>query len=683
MDIGFQRVEEKRSILLTTSFQFSPQVQKLKETAIDKMLAQVLYSSAKDQWLRRREVINLFYSTTGLYSIHENEIKDALQRIALTTMRQIAVDIGSETFYQLSDRLKQEMELLQREAENRLDKVLNTLLENTSIRVSEYQEPFLYCLSTIFSHLGEEIVRLILDGYDETASPSIVSAVAETCRKFPAIDSALLGTVTIAFFRSNDPDYNVIKWNLGQNYYVAKALGLDPKGVLLSKEVFEGAAFFLDTNVLITALEPIHNVHQSFLAFVRACRHLNIELKTCQVSINEMMNWVNGQRGVLQKTINQIPDEMAEKVDSIFYEVYRDLCREQEEVCLDDVFSNFDSPINTLEEKYHIELQDDLWFDSARNKPDVQELARKIKSMYFEQRHKAKSDAVAIHDALLLKWVEKQRAERSKPKIWVVTMDTTLPSSVSNDSSCSEIAITLGALLQWMAPVANIETIDGNFRDTFAQSLRSRFLPQDKFFRPEDFLIFADMQMECKNLPVEDVEGCVSYLKTKATTLNPSKPKDREALYHHIYRYLADPARKFNQELDKYQRMLGDANSQIEGYRETIDDLDKKHKVELQQRAEDINQLKKQIADQEQKTREDTLRKSARAKYRVVVFLLFSLVAIVIVLASQFADGANLFQKIGNFWYFVIACPTIAWGFGRFYINKDEMPFSGWPYTKN
>jgi hypothetical protein len=53
-----------------------------------------------------------------------------------------------------------------------------------------------------------------------------------------------------------DPDFDAVKWTLAQNCYVAKAIGLDPTGFILSKDVFGNSVLYLDTNVLMEAMEP-------------------------------------------------------------------------------------------------------------------------------------------------------------------------------------------------------------------------------------------------------------------------------------------------------------------------------------------------------------------------------------------------------------------------------------------
>jgi hypothetical protein len=115
-------------------------------------------------------------------------------------------------------------------------------------------------------------------------------------------------------------------------------------------------------------------------------------------------------------------------------------------------------------------------------------------------------------------------------KTWVVTTDGLLPGATPQCSDATTLAIGLEALLQWFSPLLLPETTNGEFPAAFAEMIRRRLLPQERFFEPEDFLIFHVLNMACKDLPADDVEQCVRYIKTNAAHLDPSVPADREKL---------------------------------------------------------------------------------------------------------------------------------------------------------
>ena len=119
----------------------------------------------------------------------------------------------------------------------------------------------------IFSRVGEVYVRSLQGeiGPEEVlATPNLNRIIRRVKKKRPFIDESLFRSAVVAFFSDADPDYIAIKWNMAQNFYVAKAIGLDPSGQLLSADIFGNSVFYLDTNVIVAALEPKSPHHESF-----------------------------------------------------------------------------------------------------------------------------------------------------------------------------------------------------------------------------------------------------------------------------------------------------------------------------------------------------------------------------------------------------------------------------------
>jgi len=163
----------------------------------------------------------------------------------------------------------------------------------------------------------------------------------------------------------------------------------------------------------------------------------------------------------------------------------------------------------------------------------------------------------------------------------------------------------------------------------------------------QDFLIFHELGMSCKELPAEDVEGCIEYIKTNVPLLNPADPIDREKLAHALSTYFVDPGRKYKQNLQRYEaKMLG-----MEG--------------ELE------------------KEKGQSLRKGAWLRVSHIVILFLSLEIIAVLIASNYGAGANIFQRIISSWpLLAVGVPTICVISGLFYIGKERIKALGWPITK-
>ena len=652
---GAKDIMRKRSILLTARLRFSPQIQPIKETAIDNMIEQILFAADSEKGLSGKQIHDAFYSEIG-YAISLSDMADSLERlgekgriISELQEHQEEEDYYSKV-YKLSEDTRRELMDIQRQSERRFNSVVNRLFKNAKEGPSAYAVPFSRFLSLIFSKLGEEYVRVIkgdIKGEEFLSASSISSALEQIKKDFDSIDQALFKSAIITFFQDSDPDYDAIKWNMTQNYFIAKTLGLDPNGLLLSEEVFKNAVFYLDTNLIIPALEPKDRFHKSFLALNKACERLGIKLRVCQISLDELDDWVTYQREILKKVIDQIPDETAPKVRSLFYEIYCERKRSGKPVGFEELFTNFDSPKHTLKNRFKVELEDDIWFNEARNKPEVIRFAETLKSRYLKMRGRSKWTGTALHDAMLLLWLQKLR-EETDDNIWLITADTSLPGSlppIPNAHSRS-LAITEDAVLQWISPIIAREAED-EFPAIFAEMIKLRLLPQEQVFDLEDFLIFAELQMSCKELPAEDVEECIRYIKVNAPTLDPSNPAGREKLAREIAKFFASPDRKYKQDLQKLEKRLKELEEKIEEFQK------------------------------------GALKSSAQLRVTLTAITFLLLEALAVFLANRYGEGPNLFQKICNLrilWGVVVPGVTIL--IGRFYIGKERLKALGWPFTK-
>jgi hypothetical protein len=152
--------------------------------------------------------------------------------------------------------------------------------------------------------------------------------------------------------------------------------------------------------------------------------------------------------------------------------------------------------------------------------------------------------------------------------------------------------------------------------------------------------------MTCKELPAEDVEGCIRYIKQNIPLLNPSDPTDREKFTRAIAVYFADPSRKYKQNIGLLES--------------------------------EIAKLKGDMAQQKARS----LRKDAWLRISLIVILLLILEGIAIAITSVYGSGENIFQKIINSWPFLAVPIPLCVVLGWFYLGKQRIKALGWPITK-
>jgi hypothetical protein len=673
-------IARKRSVLFSARIRFSPEVQPVRDTAIDKIMEQNLLVADCEGGLTLKKIEQqgtvCFAGGTPAITRHDMEV--SLKRLAECNRVIVSVKLNQNK-YRLSEEAREELWEMQRLTETRFSRVVGKLFKDAEEEPSSYATPFLECLCLIFSWLGEAYVRLIKGevGLDELLRlPNVSRALQDIKKKYLGINESLFETAVFSFFRDSDPDYVAIKWNMAQNHYIAKALGLDPSGYLLSKEVFGNAVLYLDTNVIIQALEPKARHYGSFNALSKACQKLQIQLKVCQISLNELQRAVDYYGEIIQKVANQIPRETTKKVSGVFYQLYREQLSSSGKIDFSELFASFLQPMGELAQSYGVTLVDDLWFGEAEHQKETEDLLKAIKLEYQAKCGRPKYSGSALHDALLLRWIQLER-ERSAKNTWLITLDTSLPGFLPQSMAVPTrpLAITLDALLQWISPIAIHDDIEDEVAAIFSEAVKYQLLPQESFFDLRDFLVFAEMEWSCKELPAEDVEQCIRYLKTNAPNLDPSVPTDREKIAREVTKFFADPGRKYKQEIQR-----------LEAERLRIEQEHKRRLEEnaqaIKERDEKIEELKKQQIEQEERRQYARLKKSAQFRISIIILIFFAYEFTVVYLAWQHGQGGNLFQKVLNSWPFLSLGCAIGIILFWFVLGRERIRILGWPFTK-
>ena len=152
--------------------------------------------------------------------------------------------------------------------------------------------------------------------------------------------------------------------------------------------------------------------------------------------------------------------------------------------------------------------------------------------------------------------------------------------------------------------------------------------------------------MTCNELPAEDVEGCVRHIKINAPLLNPMDPVDREKLAHVVASYFADPTRKYQQNLSKYEA--------------------------------EISQIKRDLSEE----KSTSLKKDAWLRVSNIASLFLVLEIVTAMIAANYGVGDNVFQRIVSSWPILVALAPICSAVGWFYIGKKRLRALGWPIRK-
>lgn len=655
----------KRLLLAAVRTRFSPQIQKLKEDAMDGIVERILLTVAKGKYCRAKLVQEIFSGTAGFH-VPFNDIESSLQRLfgqsriemapKEVSAEKIEVKGKQRGLYRLNDAVRAEIEGDEKTAIRRFNAVVERVFQDSERDSALYGEPFLKFLSAVFFRLASESVRSLLGESGEegvVSSPIFKSALESVSKELGVLNDEVFVNGIINFFRNNDPEYAAIKWNLAQSYHSLRAIGLHEGGLILGGELFKNAEFYLDTNVVITALSLEDEHHAGFVALCKACRKLGLQIKVLEITLEELKRTVDAQIAMLQRVINQIPEETLVKVYSGFLGIYQKKMKNGEEIDFSEIFSSFYSAREVLREQFQIPVEENEWFDEESKTEKTVAFAEIVKRRFADMSIRDKNENACTHDSLSIRWIERCRAELGNNNAWFLTRDHTLPGCVPEGCDKESLSIHLDAVLQWLAPIAVGAADDVDLELAYSKMLASRILPKEQIYTLEDFLIFDELNMTCKELPSEDVEGCIQNIKKKAPLLNPERPADRERLAHAVSAYFADPSRKYKLDNVKHETELSELRGELEKVRSDLDE-----------------------------EKEKSSKREAWLRVSVVGIVLVVAEAITIILTLFLGVGENAFQKIVWARPIIAAVAVVCIGVGGLLIGKRRIRELGWPFTK-
>jgi predicted nucleic acid-binding protein len=574
---------QKRKILTSALFQHSTMLQSFKTSALERIVERIIYFSNKKE-KSITEIQLVFKEELGYilpYSSFERAIKGLIntERIKL---------IEETEDYKLADVTKKEFKNIEINSDNNFTKIINKLFYNAPTSREVFIEPFWFSMNYIFSNIGEFSAKLVEGKIEKEAifKPILRNCISQIKTNYKIDYTYFEKRLELFFEETREPIYNEFRWILAQNYFITSSLGINPESEIFSKELFENTTLYLDTNVILSLISEKNTYYNNAVSFIEAANKLNIKFSVCNITFEELERWLTTEHERISITRKQIPIKTKSKIGSCIYQDLQNelqksgqITSEEKVILLNSIvqkYFNYKDVIEKLIPKENLEYVDDVWFDNIENNNIennniYEKTLTVIKDKYYDLRNRKKSANAAIHDTKVLLWINKQKEENDGDYRFV-TSDFSLP-LIKIDKSDKTISILLEAILQWLVPLTN----NNNSKEAFSNTLKQRILPKEFLFEINDFMVFEELHMECQELPYEDVENCILYLKQNAKNLNPSDPSDREKIASEVAKYFLDPSRKFKKELserekenDSLQKQLGDVFSILEELRVNV-----------------------------------------------------------------------------------------------------------------
>lgn len=623
---------DKRAAVFGYRLRFSPEIQPIRQTVVDHIILKNIRESDRRDGESAGRLSSIFIDKTRVTTLSIDETKASLERLE------------KEGLVAASERLKKKVWLITPDGEKKLkddesiaSKTINKIIKQlfgTGQQAANLQECFTCCLSAIFDRLAKSYLDTIIGSQNVPIALSekiLEPIIQRTLEDFPEIDNQGFKIAIGRFFREVNPAFDWLKWTFCQNYYLVRAIGLGESSDVLSKKIYEGATFYLDTNVIIDAFDS-KSPHNDPIKHVLNCfQRIDCKIEVLRITLDELKLVATSQKENLKKVLSQIPDALLPKVRGLVARAEAAHRRDPSTPSPSDVLSRFERPDELLLSELGIEIRDDEWFDKNSQSKEVVSLSNHLKKYYNTTTiGRKKTEAASQHDALALKWIDFQRKKQQNCNF--ITFDVSLPAIPQTVSLLEHtgLAMSIYAVLPWLGSVA---VIDEDISKTYSASLSAQLLTLGTQFSIQEFRLLAELEMDCGQLPAEDVEQCLLYLRREAKNLNVSRAEDREKLHFIVKGFFAAPDRKYIAEMSSLHGELAQKEQKIE------------------QILSSYEEEKQNKREQEEKYRRQILQAQAKLRLTVVGLSWLFLIIICFIAAYKYGAGENALQKIGNFWW--------------------------------
>ena len=485
---------------------------------------------------------------------------------------------------------------------------------------------------------------------------------------------------------------------LSQSFFIAKMMGLDKAAQLLARDLFEGAMFVLDTNIIIGALEDYDRFHDAFLALHECFSSLGVDVIAARQTLSEMERWLEYARQQAERVLPGLSPELLAETHGPFVARYLALTEDGQTVDMKDVFANFDSPEIFLSERYGVSIAEDDRFARIFASPEARHVALDMQERaqtFYRHYRSAKSYSRTLHDATALLMVRDLRKE-TRRQTWFVTMDRSVISYRLQGSDDVQCAIGLEALIQWLFPVVGIKRDDQEFAVGFATLIQQRLLPRKRFFEMEDYIMLESAHVEVRSLGINDARNALNRVHQLRAEHSMDTSEGREALHYEIGKFVHSPDRDLKVENVRLQQQ----HSEEAAARRVAEETNRVSQASVDKAKAEIERLAREKTDAEGLVRTlraaeearqgETIQRAARARLAKrsiaklmglgILFIVIEWVVIRLTLKHSSEESQWLAFVSG------IAVMAVAWGvikgFGSVAFSEMDVKTLNWRIFK-
>jgi hypothetical protein len=583
---------EKRRVLLASRIRFGVETKIPRERAIDKMIENALSVAAEDEWFTAQDILGTFRDIGGIPTLRLLQIDNGLAR--LLTIDRIKAKIQKPfNGYRLTPDVAEETQADFTEASRRLERVLKALYRDVlDDHPPEWLAPFfLEFVCEIFRSLGTQWASYL--GGD--ALPSLmdmeeVERVAEAKILKCGLPTHLHDSIkreSLGFFQQANPDFDYLKFALGQSFYIAQLLGIEGKDYL-SEEIFSEGNLYLDSSVVIPAVLIASPRHQIFQELCKVCRRLRIRMLVTRPTVDEVRSVAADQERIAERVYadvyERVPAGITSKVRGDFFEAYSSLRKAGTLTSIGELFRPFDQLADTLRTMFGIEVVDDDRFEKAAESPDYDRVKQVHKDCSWRVRKREKFANALAHDAKLFLFLRSE-CESPEIKIWFLTRDASLPVAWRELHGRGPLVrcFMLDGLLQSISPFVVADEDVKDFSAAFSQVVANQLLPQGKLFDIEDFQLFQELDLDCKALAEEELEAGLLSVKQHVLKGASYRHENLEEAAYELRRFFARRGARvanLGKQLEKMEKKLEERER---AHANHVQQLTREHEAKLAQ----------------------------------------------------------------------------------------------------
>jgi hypothetical protein len=651
---------QKRHVLLTSRIRFGAEFKFPRQKVVDKMIENALFVARSDEWFTPTHVLQAFKEIGGLPTLRLLEVEGGLDRLLKAGLVE-SRGTWPRLAYRLSGTAWKEVETEFKEVSDRLHRVLISLYAD----VLDGEDPlvlapfFLEFVCEIFSALGAQWASYLkgapIRSFIDFEAVEKISQRMLYRHKVPKNLHSDVRRRSVYFFEHTDPDHALIKFSLGQTFYVAQLLGIEDKDYL-SEELFSGGTLFLDSNVLVPALLEGARHHAVFRELQKVCKRLNINLKALRPTVDEVRRVAADQEKIAPKLYDRVPESLALSIRGDFFYAYLERKKVNAETPVQDLFQPFHELADTLRSELEIEVVDSAKFEDFVGTTQYETAKGVLQDCSNEVRKRPKYENALAHDAQVFLFLQSEFTN-PRQKIWLLTRDSSLPSAWAKLQPAGMLirCFLLDGLLQSISPFVVADEDIGRFSTVFSQVVAAQLLPQAKLFVVDDFMVFEDLDLDCREMTDDEIsEGLIAIKQHVLKGASYKHENIAEAAYQlrRMFMRKRDSIQALAKERERLEKI-------IESKGQVLAEQEKSH-------AQEVNSLKARydstITTLQTQVTELAARESSRQNKRKSYWLAFKKLLSILLLvfigylvtsfANEYGAGENLPRRALSFWAF-------------------------------